>query len=254
MGETGHALGSRKLNRISRFDISASSIGFDLNTRLLRPGLVESICRAHMRSEYPMVIVGLWSFSCMTLRIGFDLTQCACAHDVSNRLIIPHSDYQDVCFLLLIYQSSVNYNLRSYYCYQSYLLPQCFIITFYYRSPIVSLQMVFKRPYLLFIFLLRLSISTQFLLFLLSSADRRISSRCSNASLQNRLSRRHSRPSNTIRWSARSTADDLPCSQFVERPGNERKRSGEISPAGKVPYDPGVCRGEDRVWILSADG
>ena len=23
----------------------------------------------------------------MTLRIGFDLTQCACAHDMSNRLI-----------------------------------------------------------------------------------------------------------------------------------------------------------------------
>ena len=37
--------------RKSRFDISASAIGFDLNTRLLRPGLVESTCRAHMRSE-----------------------------------------------------------------------------------------------------------------------------------------------------------------------------------------------------------
>ena len=38
---------------ISRFDISASAIGFDQNTctRLLRPGLVESTCRAHMRSE-----------------------------------------------------------------------------------------------------------------------------------------------------------------------------------------------------------
>ena len=36
---------------ISRFDISASAIGFDLNTRLLRPGLVESTCRAPMRSE-----------------------------------------------------------------------------------------------------------------------------------------------------------------------------------------------------------
>ena len=36
---------------ISRFDISASAIGFDLNTRLLRPGLVELTCRAHMRSE-----------------------------------------------------------------------------------------------------------------------------------------------------------------------------------------------------------
>ena len=43
---------------ISRFDISASGIGFDLNTRLLRPGLVESICRVHMRSEWPMAIVG----------------------------------------------------------------------------------------------------------------------------------------------------------------------------------------------------
>jgi len=36
---------------ISRFDISASGIGFDLNTRLLGPGLVESTCRAYMRSE-----------------------------------------------------------------------------------------------------------------------------------------------------------------------------------------------------------
>jgi len=52
---------------ISRFDISASGIGFDLNTRLLRPGLVESICRVHMRSEWPMAIVGFWSFSCRTL-------------------------------------------------------------------------------------------------------------------------------------------------------------------------------------------
>ena len=32
-------------------DISASGIGFDLNTRLLWPGLVESTWRAHMRSE-----------------------------------------------------------------------------------------------------------------------------------------------------------------------------------------------------------
>jgi len=36
---------------ISRFDISASGIGFDLNTMLLLPGLVESTYRAHMRSE-----------------------------------------------------------------------------------------------------------------------------------------------------------------------------------------------------------
>src|SRR6218665_4103748 len=36
---------------MSRFDISASGIGFDLITRLLRPGLVESTCRARMRSE-----------------------------------------------------------------------------------------------------------------------------------------------------------------------------------------------------------
>jgi len=36
---------------ISRFDISASGIGFDLNTTLFRPGLVESTCRAHLRSE-----------------------------------------------------------------------------------------------------------------------------------------------------------------------------------------------------------
>jgi len=32
-------------------------------------------------------IVGLWSFSCMIQHIGFDPTQCACAHDMSNRLI-----------------------------------------------------------------------------------------------------------------------------------------------------------------------
>src|SRR6218665_4010756 len=42
-----------------------------------------------------MAIVGLRSFSCMTLRIGFDPTQCACAHDMSNRLIgrIPKYDH-----------------------------------------------------------------------------------------------------------------------------------------------------------------
>ena len=62
-------------------------IGIDLNSLLHQPGLVKSACRAHMRSEWPMAIVGLWSFSCMTLSIGFDLTQCACAHDMSNRLI-----------------------------------------------------------------------------------------------------------------------------------------------------------------------
>ena|SRR6218665_745170 len=33
-----------------------------------------------------MAIVGLRSFSCMTLRIGFDPTQCTCAHDMSNGL------------------------------------------------------------------------------------------------------------------------------------------------------------------------
>ena len=68
-------------------DISASGIGFDLNTRLLWPGLVELTCRA--------AIVNLWSFSCMTLRIDVDQTQCACAHDMSNRLIArspsPHA-------------------------------------------------------------------------------------------------------------------------------------------------------------------
>ena len=42
-----------------------------------------------------MAIVGLWSFSCMTLRIGFDPTQCACAHDMSNRLI------EGLCVILL---------------------------------------------------------------------------------------------------------------------------------------------------------
>ena len=36
---------------ISRFDNSASAVGFDLNTRLHRPGLVESTFCAHMRSE-----------------------------------------------------------------------------------------------------------------------------------------------------------------------------------------------------------
>jgi len=44
---------------ISRFDISASGIGFELNTWLLRPGLVESTFCAQMRSEEPMAIVGL---------------------------------------------------------------------------------------------------------------------------------------------------------------------------------------------------
>src|SRR6218665_1810382 len=65
----------------------SSRIGFDLNSLLRRPGLVESASRAHMRNEWPMAIVGLGSFSCMTLSIGFDLTQCACAHDMLNRLI-----------------------------------------------------------------------------------------------------------------------------------------------------------------------
>ena len=51
---------------ISRFDISAFAIGFDLNTSLLRPRLVESTC-AHMRSEQPMAIVGLCSFSCVSV-------------------------------------------------------------------------------------------------------------------------------------------------------------------------------------------
>src|SRR6218665_350398 len=45
------AVGWRLGAAISRFDISASAIGFDLNTRLLRPGLVESTCRAHMRRQ-----------------------------------------------------------------------------------------------------------------------------------------------------------------------------------------------------------
>ena len=40
-----------KVTTIIRFDISASGIGFDLNARLLRPGLVESTRLAHMRSE-----------------------------------------------------------------------------------------------------------------------------------------------------------------------------------------------------------
>jgi len=35
------------------------SIGFDLNSLLHQLGLVESACRAHMRSEGPMAIVGL---------------------------------------------------------------------------------------------------------------------------------------------------------------------------------------------------
>ena len=38
------------------------------------------------RSEWPMAIVGSRNFSCMTLSIGFDLIQCVCAHDMSNRL------------------------------------------------------------------------------------------------------------------------------------------------------------------------
>ena len=41
-----HGTGSLITLPISRFDISASGIGFDLNTRLLPPVLVESTCRA----------------------------------------------------------------------------------------------------------------------------------------------------------------------------------------------------------------
>jgi len=44
---------------ISRFDISASGIGLTQIHWLFRPGLVEWTCRAHMRSEWPMIIVGL---------------------------------------------------------------------------------------------------------------------------------------------------------------------------------------------------
>jgi len=40
-----------KYDQINRFDISASDIDFDLNIRLLGPGLVDSTCGAHMRSE-----------------------------------------------------------------------------------------------------------------------------------------------------------------------------------------------------------
>jgi len=38
-------------NTISRIDISGSAIGFDLNTRLLRPRLVKSTFSAHMRRQ-----------------------------------------------------------------------------------------------------------------------------------------------------------------------------------------------------------
>jgi len=82
-----HPLPASAARPITRFDISPSGIGFDLNTRLLWPGLVKSTCRVHMRSEWLKAIVGLWSFSCMTLWIGFDSTQCACAHDMLNQLI-----------------------------------------------------------------------------------------------------------------------------------------------------------------------
>jgi len=45
------AAGLHRRQAYNQFDISASGIGFDLNTRLLRPGLVESTCRAHMRCK-----------------------------------------------------------------------------------------------------------------------------------------------------------------------------------------------------------
>ena len=54
--------------------------------------IFESTCHVHRRSEWPMAIVGLWSFSCTTLWIGFDPTQCACAHDMSNRLIMQFNE------------------------------------------------------------------------------------------------------------------------------------------------------------------
>jgi len=37
-----------------------------------------------MRSEWPMAIVGVWSFSGTTQWDRFDPTQCACSHDMSN--------------------------------------------------------------------------------------------------------------------------------------------------------------------------
>jgi len=40
-----------------------------------------------MRSEWSMTIVGLWSFSGATQWVRFDPTQCACLHNMSNRLI-----------------------------------------------------------------------------------------------------------------------------------------------------------------------
>ena len=36
----------------------------------------------------PIAGLGLRSFSCTTLWIGFDPTQCACAQDMLNRLIV----------------------------------------------------------------------------------------------------------------------------------------------------------------------
>ena len=52
-------------------------------------GRFDMLC-AHAQSCI-VSIVGLWSFSCMTLWIGFDPTQCACTHDMSIRLTLSPS-------------------------------------------------------------------------------------------------------------------------------------------------------------------
>ena len=52
-----HFCASRTFNKPIRHLIFR--IGFDLNSLLHQPGLVESACRAHMRSEWPLDMVGL---------------------------------------------------------------------------------------------------------------------------------------------------------------------------------------------------
>ena|SRR6218665_1851241 len=62
--------------------IAAPSISrFDISAWLRRPGLVDSICRVHVRREYALAIGA-------THRDRFERTQCACANNASNRLIV----------------------------------------------------------------------------------------------------------------------------------------------------------------------
>src|SRR6218665_4121798 len=90
------------MNEISLFDISASAIGFDLNTRLLRPGLVESTCRAHIcavSSQWPLSV----RFDNLTSRhttILYRLRRVICCPGISIATLIQARIFFKICLLM----------------------------------------------------------------------------------------------------------------------------------------------------------